>query len=283
MFDKAINQIRHQFGVHSIADWCDVRPEWILKMDGVGQATLDHIRIYLAMRDVTLADDQTPEFWKQKLSEARIGKTLSYDDLQIPVPFTILIDSMEQQPFGFQDIAADKTETPGDLRKMVATGEIEQSEIKLLVPTRFQALGVGKGDYSIEGWKGHANIERKSMADAHGTILGWGEHRERFERELEILAAMDCAAVVVECSLGQLLSEAPSRGKKSASENRKILHRQVLSWQQSYRVPWIFCDSRRLAEITTFRILQRFWKKKLESKNPVVVLMDQVQMELAEL
>lgn len=283
MFDKRINEIRLHFGVNTIEDWRDVRPEWIIKRKGCGPVLLDHLRMYLGMRDVTLKDDMTPEFWKQKLSEVRIAKTLSYDDLKIHVPFTILIDSMEQQPFGFVDIAADVSETPNDLKKMVDSGEIDQADITLAVPTKFQALGVAKGDYSIEGWKGFANVERKSMADAHSTILGWGDHRERFERELKTLAAIDCSAVVVECSFGELLGRAPSRGKKSEAENRKILHRQVLSWQQQYRVPWVFCDSRRLAEITTFRILQHFWKKRMSNAKPVAVEMEAIDEQLAAL
>ena len=283
MFDKAINRLRHYFGIHDIDDWKDVRPEWILKQDGIGPSTLDHIRLYLAARNIVLKDDETPEYWKQRLTETRIAKTLSYGDLKVQVPFTILVDSMEQQPFGFVDIVADATETPADLKKMITSGEIDREDVKLSVPTKYQALGVGKGDYSLKGWKGHCNIERKSMDDAHGTILGWGDRRERFERELENLSVMECAAVVVECSLGQLLAEAPSHGKKTANENRKILHRQVLSWQQTYRIPWHFCDNRGLAEVTTFRILQRFWKKKVSKPKSPVVSLDQIQMELAEL
>ena len=109
-------------------------------------------------------------------------------------------------------------------------------------------------------------IERKSLDDAHGAFLGWGRRRERFELELENLASFDCAAVVVECSFATLISGAPSRGKKTRGENAKILHRQILAWQQDYRVPWHFCDDRRLAEITAFRILERFWKKRNHQK-----------------
>lgn len=281
MFNKIIDQIRHHFGIQKIEDWQTVKPEWLLRFEGVGPVTLDHIRLYLAARNLTLLEDQTPEFWNEKLATVRIGKTLSYDDLTVHAPFRILIDTREQLPFTFDGISADVTETPSDMARMVKIGEIDQSEIKLAVPTRFKSLGNSMGDYSIEGYQGECNVERKSIEDAHGTFLGWGERRERFETELENLAAMEAAAVVVECSFGQLLAEAPSRGKKTASENRKILHRQVLSWQQTYRVPWIFCDTRRLAEITTYRIFHRFWKKRIASK-PVVV--DTVfEMEIEEL
>lgn len=282
MFDQKITALRHQYGINEIADWATVKPEWVLQPKGNGKALLDHLRLYLAAKGVTLKDDMTPKYWMDN-ADTRIAKTLSYDDCTVVVPFTILIDSMEQQPWSFDGIAADVTETPNDINQMIKIGEIDRADVKLKVPTKVQAIGVAMGDYSIAGHKGHCNIERKSMNDAHSTILGWGDHRRRFEVELENLAALDCAAVVVECSLGQLLADAPSRGKKTASENRKILHRQVLSWQQQYRVPWIFCDSRRLAEITAFRILQRYFKKFVQSAGEQYVMDETTQDQLADL
>ena len=229
-------------------------------------STLDHIRIYLALRDVTLKNDKTPTYWKERLSRpSRIGNIMAESELNVTAPFTVVIDSMEQQPFGFDTITPKVTETPSDLRKMVTEGDIKQSDIKFIVPREFRALGVANGDYSIDGFEGRCNIERKSMNDAHGTILSYGDRQRRFERELENLATMECAAVVVECSFGELLAEAPSHGKKTTSENRKILQSRVIAWMQDYRVPWHFCESRKHAEVTAFRIMQRFFRKVKES------------------
>jgi len=184
----------------------------------------------------------------------------------IVVPWIALIDSGEQYPFRFVGLKADSDD---DYRP-------------LLVRTEQKHLGTSMGDYSIavplgdssqvgsvpftgmmsrDYYIGQVSVERKSLEDAHGTILGWGERRERFERELASLAAMRMAAVVVECSFGVLLANAPEWGVKTAAQNRKILHRQVLAWQQEYRVPWLFCDNRGLAEVTTFRLLERFYRK----------------------
>lgn len=155
----------------------------------------------------------------------------------------ILVDIMEQHPWTFTGIRADA-----------------DRNYKILdIQTRREALGPTWGDYSLDGYRGKCHVERKSVEDAHGTILGWGERRERFQRELANLATVECAAVVIECSLQHLVSTAPSHGKKSASENAKILFRQVLAWQQDYRVPWVFCEGRRLAEIAAFRIIERYW------------------------
>jgi tryptophan-rich sensory protein len=84
-------------------------------------------------------------------------------------------------------------------------------------------------------------------------VLGWGDRRERFNRELANLASMESAAVIVECEMSTLLANAPERGVKTAAENRKLLFRQILAWQQQYRVPWIFCDGRHMAEIAAYR------------------------------
>ncbi len=182
-------------------------------------------------------------------------------------PFTILIDSKEGQPFGFQGMFADA----------------DKANRPLVVPVRWQCLGRhphSKGDYSIEGLSHRIGVERKSREDCWGTVLGWetpGEkklrkegktdatpRRERFKKELENLASLDAALVVVEASLEDCLTNIPEWGTKPAHENRKIFNRSILSMMQDCHVPWLFCDTRRLAEIETFRYLERFWRKDQE-------------------
>lgn len=249
MFDKRIEELQNHFGCRVLEDWQSVRPEWILNRKGFGQGILNFIRVELAMHGLTLKDDQTPEYWNKHLNRARIRQQMGFDDSEadsmIVTPFTILIDAMEQHPFMFDGLTADAN----------------QQNRQLIIPREVRSLGESMGDYSIDGFEGMCHIERKSKDDAQGTFLGWGERRARFERELANLADMECCAVVIECSLQDLVQSAPSRGKKSAQENAKILFRQVLAWQQDYRVPWVFCETRRLAEMATFRILDRFWRK----------------------
>lgn len=170
-------------------------------------------------------------------------------------PFTILVDTAETFPFTFQGLRADS----------------DQQYRPLIVETKRLCLGrfpSSLGDYTTDGGYGKCHVERKSMDDAHGTILGWSGkgsdtgRRERFESELGNLAKLESALVVVECSLADLIRFAPAYGKKSPEENRsrnaKNLFRSVLAFQQDFRVPWFFCESRRLAEQATFRFLQRF-------------------------
>jgi hypothetical protein len=171
-------------------------------------------------------------------------------------PFVVLIDSMEQHPFSFRGVRADISDMNAAQRKLFESGQWDGF---VQVQTKYKALGASNGDYSIEGFEGRCHLERKSMEDCHGTVLGWGDRRERFKRELANLAEMQSAAVVVECSFGDLLASAPEHGKKSAAENRKILFRQILSWQQRFRVPWMFCDSRGMAELFAYRWFERFF------------------------
>lgn len=174
------------------------------------------------------------------------------------VPFTVLVDSAESQPFTFTGI----------------DGDADIDGRPLSIKTQWCSLGRhphSLGDYSIEGYFGRVAVERKSMEDAWGTVLGWeSQHqrdrdmpgrRERFEKELENLAGIEAAMVVVEASFDQCLREMPEWGTKPARTNAKIFLRSVLAYMQDYKVPWLFCDGRRLAEVVTFRYLQRFWRK----------------------
>lgn len=258
VFDSRITQLKHHFGIMQPEDWQHVEPGWILRQPNIGPATLEHIRIYLAMRDLTLKNDQTPEYWKQHLSHVKIGQTMGLDDEEIVpdsdrgiiCPFTILIDTAEQQPFTFQGLRSDS----------------DHGNRPLIVPIETKALGRhpdSLGDYSISGCEGRIGVERKSLEDAQGTILGWDGRRDRFERELRNLEQCEAAVVVVESSFEELIQKAPAR-KRTVHQNAKALFRSVLAFQQDYRVPWLFAGNRRLAEQSTFRFLERFWRKGFE-------------------
>jgi ERCC4-type nuclease len=67
------------------------------------------------------------------------------------------------------------------------------------------------GDYSIKGWENCFTIERKSLTDFAGTMMGGYEaHSEkpkkRFNRELERMRHYDLAAVVVTATAEEVLS-----------------------------------------------------------------------------
>jgi hypothetical protein len=166
--------------------------------------------------------------------------------------FTIIIDTAEQHPFTFQNIKSDA----------------DKKYVKTVPAIEHRCLGRhpnSLGDYSIVGGVGRCHIERKSMDDAQSTILGFNDgHRERFECELQNLSQIESALILVECSLGDLLKHSPEYGKKTAQQNAKTLFRSILAYQQDYKIPWMFCDGRRLAEQSAYWFLHRWWEKNLK-------------------
>jgi hypothetical protein len=178
-------------------------------------------------------------------------------------PFTILIDKAEKAPFAFTEIKA--------------RSFVDKDQRTYLPRTEPRYLGIGMGDYSLDGYQDRIAIERKSLVDFQGTLLGWEkkpdsdepwdttgsvDRRKRFKNELTKLAAMECCAIVVEASLSDVLNNAPSWGKRTESENAKYLLSTTIAWQQEFRgVPWLFLEDRRLAEITAFRILEQWWAR----------------------
>lgn len=185
---------------------------------------------------------------------------MSITTIPIESPFIVLIDVQEKHPFPFTGLY---TDADHDYREIA-------------VRHRWESLGTSNGDYSIEGH--HPNtlknanpnspgvsVERKSIEDCIGTILGFADRRPRFERELHSLQCLidlgGSAVVIVEGSMGTVLDAVTEHGKKSREDNVKSLFRSWISFLQDYRVPWMFCDDRRLAEIACYRWLERFHRK----------------------
>ena len=148
-------------------------------------------------------------------------------------PFRVAVDQREQLPYSFEGLLADASQSH---RPLVVVCENHHLET---------------GDYSIVGMSDLVAIERKSLADLYTTL---GQGRDRFEAEHQRLAGMSFAAVVIEATLEDTIRRPPDRSKL----NPKTVYRTALSWPVRYGVHWMFCGSRRLAEVTTFRLLQQF-------------------------
>lgn len=154
----------------------------------------------------------------------------------VKCPFTILVDDREGLPYSFHGIRA------------VGTRRRDVFE----VPTR--RLRLATGDYSVAGLDGHVTVERKSLGDLFGTL---GQNRQRFREEHVRMAAMDCAAVIIEASLEEVLCRPPRESKLSPAS----VVGTWMSWTCRFGVPWFWAEDRRLAEILTFRLLSTFWKQ----------------------
>jgi hypothetical protein len=245
VLDSRIAAIREHFGIKKPEDWKAIAPDEIVSIENIGPQTLNHLRLHLANRGLTLKDDETPIHWQTNLDALRGTSQISDTDKAIVCPFTILVDADEKHPFTFTGIRADA----------------KQNNRPMAIRTTAKHLGNSHGDYSVEGLEGWVHIERKAESDVQGTVLGWGDRRERFVRTLEYLAELPSSAVIVECSFAQAIATCRDTPNKSSKENQKIFFRQTLAWMDDFRVPWIFCDDRRMAEVTTFRWLERQWRK----------------------
>jgi ERCC4-type nuclease len=153
----------------------------------------------------------------------------------IVLPFTIIIDTREKSPYAFSNIKADASEGGGII----------------VAKTKYDTLRTG--DYSIVGHEDYITIERKSKEDAYQTF---GTNRKRFERELQRMAEMKYAAVVIEDSWDGLLTRPPIHSKL----NPKTVYRSIIAWSQRYGVHFFPCPGKRFAENLTLRMLQRWYK-----------------------
>ena len=109
------------------------------------------------------------------------------------------------------------------------------------------------GDYSLFGYEDQITVERKTKADAYGTI---GKGRTRFIKELERLREIDYSAIVVEASLTNFV-EPP----RFSQLNPKSAINSLLAWSIRYGVHIYFADNRVMGNLLTLRILERYWKK----------------------
>ena len=151
-------------------------------------------------------------------------------------PVDVIVDSREQLPFAFAGLQSDTRDGGGPLVVTLRRGTIDA------------------GDYSLAGHEARVAVERKSLSDLYSTI---GQGRERFERELDRLSRLECAAVIVEAEWSTILNDPPRHSQLSP----KTVFRSIVAWQQRWRgVHWWMCAGRRHAEVTTFRVLERWWR-----------------------
>lgn len=193
----------------------------------------------------------------------------------------VVIDTREQRGFSFDGLRCDVADGGGPLTVPTVRGTLKS------------------GDYSLKGYETRVACERKSIEDLYGTL---GKGRERFERELVRLSTYSFAAVVVEADWRAVLGIYPAGlievkdqmlrrlqegdrsqpwgqwlawmneatpGPPARSElNPKTVYRSVLCWQVRYpAVHWEMCPDRRLAEVTTFRLLERWLKEELNREH----------------
>lgn len=152
-------------------------------------------------------------------------------------PFTVLVDTREQAPWGFQQIVIER-------RLWV----IRRDVTTLLT-----------GDYTITGCEDRLVIERKSAADLVGSVtVGNARFRREHERMQVVVESGGFACVIVEGSLSAICDELDADlGRRVTSES---IMGAVASWPRRYGVHWLFAGDRRRAELLAFRVMLKWWR-----------------------
>lgn len=120
-------------------------------------------------------------------------------------------------------------------------------------------MALRSGDYSLFGFEQRVAIERKSLADIFSSV---GGQRKRFEKEVQRLAAMEYAAVVIEATLEECLAPQPY-----SQMNPKAVVNTLLAWSVKYRLAVFFAGNRRFGRAVTYRLLEKFFNYQQEKRS----------------
>ena len=137
--------------------------------------------------------------------------------------FTLICDSREQCPLSFPD---------------------------------GQAVEIGTlatGDYSLKGLQELCTVERKSLSDLIGSI---SQDRERFLKELQRLRAYRLRALVVECTLQDILEH-----RYRSNMQPEAVIGSLAAFQVRYELPIVFCGDAEGAARYTLALFRNFYKQ----------------------
>jgi DNA excision repair protein ERCC-4 len=137
----------------------------------------------------------------------------------------ILVDTREQAPFTFQGYEVDP-----------------------------EPATLPCGDYSLPGFEDRAAVERKSLNDLVGCLMG--KDRDRFERELARGRHYDLFAVVVEASLADI-----SQGQYRSDMRPQAALQSIITFQVRYRLSIVWAGNRKGAEYVTHSLLSKYLRE----------------------
>ena len=112
----------------------------------------------------------------------------------------------------------------------------------VLAPMKMEEATLQTGDYSAKGLNldRTLRIERKNFSDFMGCMTSG---RDRFERELERLAAFPHRIVIIEGTAADLAA-----GNYRSRINTNSAVATVMDWWQEYNVGFLFAHDRELAQ-----------------------------------
>ena len=138
------------------------------------------------------------------------------------------------------------------------------AEISIIIDTREQhpylfdawkantsVAGLPAGDYSLPGFEDRAAVERKSLDDLVGCLMG--KDRERFERELARGRAYELFAVVIEANLQDI-----ARGVYTSNMKPEAALQSITAFYIRYGVPFLFCGHRAGGEYMTYSLFAKY-------------------------
>lgn len=148
---------------------------------------------------------------------------------------------------------ARKTLEPRDLTAIVDTREQRPWDLS---PLKMRTGTLCTGDYSISGLEGVVRIERKSLSDLLGCV---GQHRERFDAEIQRLLAFPVRCIIVEAEWSDLV-----KGDWRSRVTPEAAMGSVLGWI-AHGVPVVFAGNVQGAALAASRILfiaarRRWWE-----------------------
>jgi DNA excision repair protein ERCC-4 len=117
-----------------------------------------------------------------------------------------------------------------------------------------QPAALPVGDYSLPGFEDRVSIERKSLDDLVGCLMG--SNRERFERELVKARYYDLFSVVVEAPLSSV-----SNGRYRSEMKAQSAMQSIIAFQVRYRLSIVWAGNRAGAEYVTYWLLSKYLRE----------------------
>jgi len=146
---------------------------------------------------------------------------------------------------------------PNNSETIIVIDTRESLPYEFPAPVKTVTKKLDAGDYSLEGFESFIIIERKTLADAYGTI---GQGRERFVKELEKFKNYEYAAIVIESDLKNFLQPPPY-----SKLNPKSAINSLLMWSIRYKTYVFFAHNRDYGMTLTLRLLEKFKKFYMET------------------
>lgn len=114
---------------------------------------------------------------------------------------------------------------------------------------RSKRVTMKTGDYSIVGYEHRICVERKTQQDMWGTC---GRGHKWFSAELERMAEMEAACIIIECTRKRFIERPPIKARQrsvDAYKRAQSYMKMINTWcaKYSWTVPFFFADNRAIA------------------------------------